>query len=142
MPQGFDDIPLRLLKRRDGTLCLRNHLNQIDPNMEDGDPLGFPTMHEFSQEWLLENTMSGNVAVSEDAIVLNLANGTATYAIRRDLMEETFVISDEGEAFAIGLGKNVGDTHTRKLATGYWGELTGSSVWTPAPVDPAVYEED
>lgn len=67
-------IPLRLNKRRDGSLCLTD---------ADGRAAGkdreFPTPHHFSHEWLLAN--SANATMSGDTLQLELANARATYRI-------------------------------------------------------------
>jgi hypothetical protein len=107
MPHGNEDIPLRLLKRPDGSLCIRNHQNLIDPTIAE---IPWPTKHEFSLEWLLSQTRSGVVSMDEDNIYLTLANGTATYAIDKEATE---------------------------TSTGYWGILTESTVTTPEPVKKA-----
>jgi hypothetical protein len=95
------DRPLLLRRRADGKLSL----------MSDT----WPPRHEFSKNWLLENTMSGVVSLSEDEIKVSLANANATYTIDRDLMEEEY----EGED---------GEAKTRTISTGYWGVLAENSV--------------
>lgn len=99
------DFPLMLKRRRDSSLVL----------MSDQ----FPPRHEFSVEWLLE---SGVAQMDEVAITVTLANGTATYEIDRGAMEETYEDDD-------------GETKTRRLSTGYWGNLVDAEVHEAPPVD-------
>lgn len=119
MPKGAEGIPLRLLKRRDGVLLLRNAVMQTSPS-EATEPLVFPAMHEFSMDWLMEHTADGTVKMTDTHIQMLLGNGVAVYKIRRDLME-----MEDG----------------RKLSTGYWGELTDASYNEPPELDMSVYEE-
>ena len=154
MPKSNEAISLRLEKRQDGTLVLRNALSQTDPATAT-EPIVWPKMHEFSQDWLLENMAVLDMDSNE--IRLYLANASATYKIRRDLMQQTLPITDDSlvkvfgangtpnreanaKEFAKVVGKKPGEQHTFQLATGYWGELTESDVWTPEPVDPRAYE--
>ena len=94
-----------------------NPLNERAAGVAPGDPLparkgtyslhladdrGFPPLHEFSLDWLLEQTGRGFVSMSADEITLTLANGRAVYTIDRSRME-----SSDG----------------KRLSHGYWGVL-------------------
>lgn len=68
-------IPLRLNKRRDGSVVLTNHLG-----IGDAADREFPPEHVFGYEWLA--TGGAELARLEgDQVVLTLGNGTATYEI-------------------------------------------------------------
>lgn len=67
------EIPLRLNRRRDGSLCLVDALGRAS-----GPEREFPGVHVFTYEWIA--TAEG-AKFEGDNIVLNFANGTATYEI-------------------------------------------------------------
>lgn len=89
MARKDKDRPLLLRRRSDGTL----HLNADS----------FPPRHEFSKDWLLENTADGTVTLSPEQITLQLANGRAVYRIDRERTEA-------------------------EHSTGYWGVLEKGEV--------------
>lgn len=109
------DRPLLLRRKADGKLYL--DLRVCD---------SFPPRHEFSQDWLLENTAGGVVNMDQENIRLSLANGWAIYHIDRTMMEEVRVAEDEETAEVRGVG--VGDSYVARLSTGYWGILEDSEV--------------
>lgn len=59
------DMTLQLRRRKDGSLHLTSDK--------------WPPRHEFSLDWLLKN--GAHVKVTDDEIVLDLANASATYKI-------------------------------------------------------------
>jgi hypothetical protein len=113
LEEGDKDRPLLLRRGRDGQLSL-------DTRYADS----FPPRHEFSKDWLLEN--SKQVSMDDDTIKLTFANGWAVYKIVREAMAETRVAEDEETANAYGV--SVGDSYEAVLSTGYWGVLTDSEV--------------
>ncbi|MGH2688633.1 MAG: hypothetical protein ACRDKW_07480 [Actinomycetota bacterium] len=91
------DRPLLLRRRRDGRLYL------------DAD--GFPPRHEFSTDWLLEQTGGGVVVMDATQIRLTLANARAVYDIDRAAMATTDAHGNE-----------------QRTSTGYWGRLVSEEV--------------
>lgn len=67
-------IPLRLRRRRDGSLCVANIHGTVDATTAE-----FPATHAFSFDWLFAN--GDVVSLDGDAIRLDLANGRASYRI-------------------------------------------------------------
>jgi hypothetical protein len=122
------DIPLRLRRRRDKSLCLVDEMNRI---ASEGHPATFPPRHEFSLTWLLDN--GRHVTVEDDTITLNLANGTAVYRRDQTLEEEVFEIDNDG--LAEQYGKNIGETAVRKLSNGYWGVLESAEYFDAPDVE-------
>lgn len=67
-------IPLRLRRRRDGSLCLTDSYGRTS-----GDDREFPQTHGFTMDWLVNNS---NVArMTGDEITLNMANACALYRV-------------------------------------------------------------
>lgn len=87
------DRPLLLRKRQDGKTYLSSD--------------AWPPRHEFSMDWLLENTMSGTVKMDADTIEVKLANASASYK----------VVLRPGE-----------DGPNGERTTGYWGKLAEGTV--------------
>lgn len=127
MPKDNADISMRVEKRQDGSLVLRG--------LPGAEPV-WPAKHEFSQDWLLEN--SAAVEMDSSEIHLTFANGEATYKIRRDWMVNEVTLDDKEMADI--LGKKVGDAHTFTLSTGYWGELKDGKITKAHEVDPKMYK--
>lgn len=67
-------IPLRLRRRRDGSLCL------TDANSSVTSPdRAFPETHAFRFDWMRDNKVVS--VVDGDQVKIELANGRATYRI-------------------------------------------------------------
>jgi hypothetical protein len=69
-------MALQLRKKADGSL-----------NLADGAE--WPKVHHFSERWLLQQAVDGNVEFKgDDEIGLNLANSTATYTVTERLYDD------------------------------------------------------
>lgn len=87
------NIPLRLRRRRDGTLALTDERGAVD-----GDGRVFPESHVFPASWLIS---SGGVATLDgDTLTLTLCNASATYRI----VEQDAAGNLHGELEAASLG--------------------------------------
>lgn len=77
MPEIHDpaDLPLRLRRRRDGSLALTDASGAVA-----GETRQFPPRHLFLYSWLYGEG-STVTKVGEDSVVLTLANGVGTYGI-------------------------------------------------------------
>ena len=71
---GPGEKPLRLRKRRDGTLALTGPGGVVD----DPERM-FPQSFTFGHAWLLDNREV--VDLGDETLTLNLCNATATYRI-------------------------------------------------------------
>lgn len=106
MPEAVREIPLRLNKRRDGSLCLTDALGR-----GTGDAREFPPVHVFGYQWVA-NVGSDVARIEDGEVTLTLANATARYrvvdegptAVRGELIESSLSdppAIDEDKAGAI-----------------------------------------
>lgn len=74
---GASGIPLRLRRRRDGTMALIDHRGVVD-----APERAFPAEHLFNYRWLLADG-AGIVALDGEEVRVELVNARATYRISR-----------------------------------------------------------
>lgn len=74
-PTPINMIPLRLNKRRDGSLVLTNAFG-----VSAAEDRAFPEVHDFGYEWLATGG-AGVVQIENNQVILNLANAKAVYDI-------------------------------------------------------------
>jgi hypothetical protein len=71
-----ENIPLRLRRRRDGSLALMDA-----DGRPDGDERTFPRSHVFTADTALNLAGAGAFELSGDALTVRLCNATATYQV-------------------------------------------------------------
>jgi hypothetical protein len=130
--QPVDGIPLRLRRRRDGSVALTDERGAVD-----AETYQVPSPHLFLYSWLM-GAGSTVADVRVGAIILNLANARLVY--------ET-VTADEGhrEAFARQINGHDDETAARMVAAftnqGHVARLVSAEAFDAPPVDEAIAAE-
>lgn len=73
-----DDIPLRLRRRRDGSVALTDHRGVVDVEVYE-----VPARHLFLYSWLM-GSGSSVARVLDGVVTVTLANATLTYEVITD----------------------------------------------------------
>lgn len=135
------EIPLRLRRRRDGSLVLADGIGAVltpDAILKDQ---GLPQTHLFLYTWLNgEGARVARVEYQDDARVirLNLANATAVYEVveDQDAQTATMVALADHKGSLFDLAPEHRDGAGRALAAqGILGQLVDWNLTEPAPID-------
>ncbi len=140
------EIPLRLRRRRDGSLCATDARGAVLTPADPTDSV-FPKEHLFLHSWLtadgaqvarVEHTKAGRV------IKLTLANATATYEVVEDHAEQVAVMvrqADHKGSMTSLPTERRGAAATALAAQGVLARLVEFKITKPAPIDEARAEQ-